>query len=60
MGVKKSFGEIALLEDTPRTATVRAATKTELMVIQKDIYKKYCGVNIYFLTFKKETKEFIH
>lgn len=44
LGVKKSFGEIAILEDKLRTATVRASTKTELLVIQKDIYKKYCGV----------------
>ncbi len=31
-------GEIAILCDVPRTATVRAATKLEAMVIAKDLF----------------------
>ena len=34
------FGEIALLEDTRRTASVRAATETELCVLHKDNFTR--------------------
>ena len=42
--MKSSFGEIALIEEKPRTATVKCTTLSEFMVIKKDVFKKYCGV----------------
>lgn len=36
MGCNSIVGEIAILSDTPRTATVRAATELETLKIQKD------------------------
>ncbi|CAH1790272.1 unnamed protein product [Owenia fusiformis] len=37
-----SFGEVALLKDIPRTATVTCREECELLVIERDIFAKIC------------------
>lgn len=39
----ESFGEIALLEDTPRTATVRCLTPVEVVTVTKEDFKSLVG-----------------
>ena len=38
LGRGEAFGEIALLMDRPRTATVRAADELRLLVVDKDTF----------------------
>ncbi|MDA1035646.1 MAG: cyclic nucleotide-binding domain-containing protein [Chloroflexi bacterium] len=40
LGPGKVIGEMALIEDTPRTATVRAKSDLKLMVIQKELLEQ--------------------
>jgi CRP-like cAMP-binding protein len=40
LGAKEYFGEIALLKEIPRTATVRSLSETELLVLNKEIFTR--------------------
>jgi CRP/FNR family transcriptional regulator, cyclic AMP receptor protein len=40
MGAPQSFGEIGLLEESPRSATVRAASECELLELPREAFEK--------------------
>src|SRR5262249_12590026 len=40
LGAGDSFGEVALLASTPRTATVRALEQTSLLVLTRDAFQR--------------------
>ena len=40
------FGEIGLLEDTPRSATVRAATACELLELRRDDFERLVAADV--------------
>ena len=39
LGVGECFGEIALVSDRPRTATVRALTPTNVLAVDRDAFQ---------------------
>jgi serine/threonine protein phosphatase PrpC len=41
-GVGEHFGELALIDDTPRSATIRARTAGHLLAIERDALRAYC------------------
>jgi MFS family permease len=45
LGPGSWFGELALLRDTPRTATVTAATELELLVVERDAFLASVGLS---------------
>lgn len=42
LAVGCTFGELALLYNTPRTATVTSLTKCKLWVLERHVYKYIC------------------
>src|SRR4051795_12048668 len=46
MGTGEAFGELALLQSTPRTATVRAEVDTELFTIDKGSFDRLLADNV--------------
>jgi len=49
----EGFGELALKENTPRTASIMTKTATEFLVLEKQFYDSICG------KMEKEREEFI-
>lgn len=39
LGAGECFGEIALVSDTPRTATVRSCTSVNLLAVDRDAFQ---------------------
>ncbi len=47
MSAPQSFGEIGLLEESPRSATVRAATECELLELRREDFEKLVGSDVH-------------
>lgn len=43
IGAGREFGEIAVIRGEPRASTITAAQETDMLIIRKDMYIKYCG-----------------
>jgi len=47
MSAPQSFGEIGLLEESPRSATVRAATDCELLELRREDFERLVGSDVH-------------
>jgi CRP-like cAMP-binding protein len=46
MSAPQAFGEIGLLEESPRSATVRAATDCDLVELRREDFEKLVGADV--------------
>lgn len=47
MSAPQSFGEIGLLEESPRSATVRAATDCDLLELRREDFERLVGSDVH-------------
>jgi serine/threonine-protein kinase len=57
MGPGEVFGETAIFTDKPRTASVKAVTDVELLVVTPDVLARAVGLNSWMGTFVKALAE---
>ncbi len=57
MGPGEVFGETAIFTDKPRTASVKAVTDVELLVVTPDVLSRAVGLNSWMGTFVKALAE---
>jgi putative ABC transport system ATP-binding protein len=50
LGVRDFFGDRALATDEPRVATVRAAERTEVYTVGRDVFRQYEAISRPFIT----------
>ena len=43
LGVGREFGEIAVIRSEPRQSTISSVHETDILVVKKEMYIKYCG-----------------